>query len=84
LLGALREEQKGGTKADHESFIIKVTERVLFGQTGADAMEGKTEVSGKAPETPEEEPSKPIEHRDESGAEGKSRRGGRGRQLRLE
>jgi len=84
LLGALREEQKGGTKADHESFIIKVTEQVLFGHAGGDAAERKTEAFEKIVEAQGEEPVKVIERKEEAGPERVSRRGGRGRQLRLE
>ena len=84
LLGALSEEQKGGTKADHETYVIKVTEQVLFGQTGGEAAERKTEPSDKSDETPAEERVKDIERKEEAGPEARSKRGGRGRQLRLE
>jgi len=39
LLRALSEEQKGGTKADQEAYIIKVTEQVLLGEPGVEVDE---------------------------------------------
>jgi len=38
LLLALREEQKGGTRADHEAFVIKGTEEVLFGGISGESV----------------------------------------------
>jgi hypothetical protein len=84
LLGALREEQKGGTKADHESFVIRVTEQVLFGHPGDDAAERKAEISDKNVDSQRKEPVKDIQRKEEAGPDARSRRGGRGRQLRLE
>ena len=84
LLLALREEQKGGTKTDHDAFVIKVTEQELFGEPGSDAGERKTEDSKKVVETQQEGPVRDIEPKEGAKPEGKPSRGGRGRQLRLE
>ncbi len=87
LLGALSEEQKGGTRADQEASVIRVTEQVLFGDgTGMiDApapLPATSEVGRKETEKTTSKPD-PEEGSGETTA-AKGRRGGRGRQTRLE
>jgi len=75
LLQALREEQKGMTRADHEAGVIGVAEDILFGGE-APAMSGESVVdgpkTGSGPTAGGEEPSAESM---EEGARKKGRKG---------
>lgn len=83
LLGALSEEQKGGTRADHEAGIISVTEQVLFGDAKIESIPGKKEDMQEEAGRQEKEPDKKIEAKEGPGSKKRAGKGGRGRQMRL-
>jgi DNA repair exonuclease SbcCD nuclease subunit len=90
LLGALREEQKGGTRADYERAVIRATEGILFGGwKGAENIPAEGEAvqeagdmvsEGGAPQT-EATASAKKEAKQKRNAEKKN---ARGKQQRLE
>jgi hypothetical protein len=83
LLQALSEEQKGGTRADHEAGIVKVAEQVLFENVDIESISGTKEDVQENVEPKKEEPDKEIEAKEGPGPKKRAGKGGRGRQMRL-
>jgi hypothetical protein len=85
LLEALGEEQKGGTKADHKAAIIKVTEHVLFGEpAGGAAVDERPPAAGEGPAAAPVPADAGKRTCEQAEPKDEQRKGGRGRQMRLE